>query len=57
MGRVDIIEVVPSKSFLGVSVSQYHLVLFHILNLSVFRNALFVVSIIFFDSLNELKYT
>ena len=53
----NIIEIVSLKSFLSVSMSQYHLVLFNILNLCIFRNTLLVVYIIFLNRLHSLNDT
>jgi len=57
MGRVHIIEIVPLKSLLGISMPQNHFILLDILNLSVFRYTLFVVGVIIFNSLNESRCT
>ena len=45
------VKVIPVERLLCVFVSQDHLVLFYVLDLCVFRNTLFVVSIVIFDGL------
>lgn len=45
--------VVPREGLLGVLVTQHHLVLLHVLDLGILRDALFIVTVIFLDSLGE----
>lgn len=49
----NVVEVIPIESLLGIFMPQDHLVLLDVLNLSIFRNAFFVVAIIL---LNGLRY-
>lgn len=51
-GTADV-EIITSEGLLSVLMTQDHLVLLHVLDLSVLGNAFFVIAVILFDGLNE----